>query len=163
MKLKKLAQNIRGEHPLEARASVSRRTARIRRPLSCSTACRGLICPGPVLLCRAPHRDEPYLDSLIQCAADPSQHCQGMAFVIRVFKAADDRCRGTDELGKLRLSVACRCAQCADFAGDLFVRPRLFKLLQPTWPACVEATVQDLHCITSPRAKIRPSCSLQQP
>src|SRR5205809_7024171 len=101
------------------------------RPL-CSTARRGLICARPVLLCRAPHRDEPYLDSLIQCAADPSQHCQGMAFVIRVFKAADDRCRGTDELGKLRLSEACRCAQCVDFAGDLFVRPRLFKLLQPT-------------------------------
>src|SRR5437879_7938078 len=92
-------------------------------------------------LCRAPHRDEPYLDSLIQRATDPSRHCQGMAFVIRVFKPADDRCSGTDELGKLRLSEACRRAQCVDFAGDLFMRPCLFKILQPTRHACVDVSV----------------------
>ena len=72
--------------------------------------------------------------------ADPerpqsSQHRQGVAFIIGVFKSADDGCSRADELGKLSLGYARRCAQLVDFAGDLFICPSLVQLPQPTWPA----------------------------
>jgi len=67
-----------------------------------------------------------------------------MTFVIRVLQAADDRRGGTDKLAKLALSEIRCSTQLVDLAGDLFVRPSLFKFLEPTRSPFVNATVQDL-------------------
>src|SRR5439155_4903818 len=129
----------------------------------CSRSCEGSSIKRQCrtdLLCGPPHRDEPDLDSLMQGGRNPSQHCQRMTFVIRVLKAADDRRRCADKLAKLSLSEACGCAQLVDLAGDLFVRPRLFKFLQPVRPAFVNAAVQDLQRITG---WSRPLCHINPP
>lgn len=70
---------------------------------------------------------------MIQRARDSAQHSHGVALIIGVLKAADDRCGGADESGKLSLSEGRRCPQFVDFAGDLFVGGRLFQVLQPSW------------------------------
>src|SRR5947208_7878907 len=102
---------------------------------------------GGVILCRPPNRNKTDFDSLIQRAGDPAQHCQGVAFVIGIFKAADYRCRRANELGQLSLGQARRCPQLVDLAGDLFIRSRLFKAPQSSWLASIEPAVKDLHCI----------------
>lgn len=66
---------------------------------------------------------------MIQFASDPAQHFQGVAFVIGIFQAADHRCRGADELGKLSLGEPRSFPEFADIAGDFFVRSRLFQAL----------------------------------
>jgi hypothetical protein len=53
------------------------------------------------LLCGTPDRNKADLHPLIQRAGDPAQHCQRVAFVIGVLKAADDQCSGADELAKV--------------------------------------------------------------
>lgn len=74
--------------------------------------------PDLVLLsCRPPNRNKADLDSLIQCARDPAQHCQEVALVIGILKAADDRRGGIDEPGKLRLCEAGRRPETMDLAG----------------------------------------------
>src|ERR1035438_828544 len=83
----------------------------------------------------------------MQGACDPAQHCQGVAFVIGVLKAADDRCRGANEPGKLSLGETRGSPQIVDLAGDLLVRSRLLKVLQPGRFACIEPAVKDLHCV----------------
>src|SRR5579863_6248940 len=55
-------------------------------------------------LCRTPDRYKTDLDPLVQRARYPAQHRQGVAFIIGILKAADDRRGGTYELGKLSLS-----------------------------------------------------------
>src|SRR5271166_4601402 len=54
-------------------------------------------------LCRTPDRHKTDLDPLIQRTRYPAQHRQGVALVLGVLKAADDRCGGAYELGKLSL------------------------------------------------------------
>jgi len=83
--------------------------------------------------------------------ADPerpqsSQHRQGVAFIIGVFKSADDGCSRADELGKLSLGYARRCAQLVDFAGDLFICPSLVQL-RLGLPSVI-AAVQNVQTIT---------------
>jgi hypothetical protein len=85
----------------------------------------------PIGLCRAPNRNKADLDSLVQGARDPAQQWQGVAFVIGVLKATDDRRRGTNESGQLGLGQARRGPQIVDLARDLFVRSRFLKVLQP--------------------------------
>ena len=98
---------------------------------------------------RPPDRYKTDLDPLIQRACDPAQHRQGVALVIGILKAADDRCGGAYELGELSLGEGRRCPQFVDFAGDLFVRARLFQVLHPGWFAFVGSAVKDLHRIAS--------------
>src|SRR5260370_35232273 len=98
-------------------------------------------------LCRPPNRNKADLDSLIQGACDPAQHRQGVAFVIAVLKTADDRCCRINELGELSLGKARSSPQIADLAGDLLVRPRLLKVLQPGRLTCIEPAVKDLHVV----------------
>ena len=74
---------------------------------------------------RRPNRHKPDFDPLIQRARDPAQHCPRVAFVIGILKAADDRCSGADELGKLSLGEGRRCPQFVDFGGNLFVGARV--------------------------------------
>src|ERR1022692_4851355 len=100
-----------------------------------------------VVLCRPPNRNKADLDSLIQGARDPAQHCQGVALVIGVLKPADDRRRRANESGKLSLGEARRGPQFVDLAGDLLVRARLLKVLQPGRLACIEPAMKDLHCV----------------
>jgi len=45
-------------------------------------------------------------NALIQRIRDPAQHCQRVTFIIGVLKAANNRCCGADELGKLSLGEA---------------------------------------------------------
>src|SRR5260370_33607198 len=82
-------------------------------------------------LCRPPNRNKADLDSLIQGARDPAQHRQGVAFVIAVLKAADDRCCGINDLGELSLGKARRGPQIADLAGDVLVCVPLRTGVQP--------------------------------
>src|SRR5580692_2914082 len=96
---------------------------------------------------RLPNRHEADLDALIQRPADPAQHRQGVAFVIGVLEAADDRCRGADEPGKLGLREVRRGPEIVNLAGDFLVRSRLLKVLQPGRLASIKPAVNDLDSV----------------
>ena len=82
------------------------------------------------MLCRTPNRNEADLDALVQGAGDSAQHCQRVAFIVGVFKAADDRRCGADQSGKLGLGQAGGGPYLEDLARNFLVRSRLFKVLQ---------------------------------
>ena len=50
--------------------------------------------------------NEANFDSVIQRIRDPAQHCKGVALIVGVLKAANDRRCGSDEFGKLSLGEA---------------------------------------------------------
>jgi len=73
------------------------------------------------------------------------QHGQGVAFVVAVFKAGNNRRRGADELRKLRLSEVCGGPQAVDLTGNFFVRSSLFEILQPRRFPGIEPAAEDLQ------------------
>ena len=63
------------------------------------------------------------LDAAVQGRGDAVEHCQRMAFVIRVFQPANDRGRGADQFCELPLAETSLNSQSGYFACDLIVGP----------------------------------------
>ena len=97
------------------------------------------------MVCLPPERNEPDLNSPIQCARHPAQHCQGVAFVIGILQPADFRRGRADELGKLYLGGSRLGPQIVNFTGYFFARSRFFKVFQPDRLSFTKLTVRDLH------------------
>ncbi len=132
--------------PMPLRTVITGRCHPVR-----STGCivGGFLIPGgsTAVLCGPPDRNKADLDSLMQGARDPAQYSQGVAFIVGILKAADDRRCGANEPGKLSLSEARGGPQFVDLAGDLIVRSRLLEIPQPGRLACIESAVKDLNCV----------------
>jgi len=63
------------------------------------------------------------------------QQQQRMAFVFRIFQAADHRSRGADRFSQLSLGQAGSGAQLADFADDFVIGPGFLQGGDPLGPS----------------------------
>jgi hypothetical protein len=85
------------------------------------------------------------LDTAVQGRSNAVEHGQRVALIIRIFKPADNRGRGTDQFSQLPLAEPSLSSEGRDFTRDMIVGPSPFQGSQsPRFTSLIPA-VENLH------------------